>query len=219
MTSKYSGFLFSLSILVLTACGSTKHGTSSAASSNAVVSGALVATASSYTIAPYASSTLSVIGGTAPYTWTVSSGGTVNTNTGTSVVFTAGASTGTGIINVSDSAGNSTSVIITISTSTSTSVSGNVCSGSYAATLGSYTGTFIFATGSSGALTGYLTYAGHTYPLTGTCTTSAISFTLTETGDAFSGTFVANSSSRSSMTGTFYNVYLAKYMSWTAVPQ
>lgn len=213
-----------LTATVLTACGakSKSNNAASAAALPAVTSTtpqALVAAASLSTVAPGGTVTFSVIGGTAPYTWTIQSGGgSMSSTTGASITYTAGSSIGVAFLSVTDANNNSANATVTIS-STNSGASGNVCSGNYSATLGSYPASFQFQT-SGTTLTGYLTYAGYQYPLVGTCDTNAINFTLTNTGDTFTGSFVTNTTStRSSMQGTYNNVYFGTTQTWTATPQ
>ena len=212
-----------LTATILSACGAKSKSNNAASALPTVASTtpqALVAAASLSTVAPGGTVTFSVIGGTAPYTWSIQSGGgAMSSTTGASITYTAGSSIGVAFLSVSDSAGNTANASVTIATTTTPTTSGNVCSGNYTATLGTYPASFQFTT-SGTTLTGYLTYAGYQYPLVGTCDTNAINFTLTKTGDTFTGSFVANTTStRSSMQGTYNNVYFGTTQSWTATPQ
>lgn len=209
--------------IFLTACGAKSKSNNAASALPAATSTtpqALVAAASLSSVAPGGTVTFSVIGGTAPYTWSIQSGGgSMSSTTGASITYTAGSNIGVAFLSVSDSAGNTANASVTIASTTTTTTSGNVCSGYYAATLGTYAASFQFQT-SGTTLTGYLSYAGYQYPLVGTCDSNAINFTLTTTNDTFTGSFVANTTStRSSMQGTYNNVYFGTTQTWTATPQ
>lgn len=156
--------------------------------------------------------TLSVVGGTGPYQWMINAGGgTLAQTTGQAVGYTAPAQTGRVTVLVRDSAGASLSATIPISGSSQTS-----CNGYYAINAYGSTGTLYLAPGAAGAITGSLNYNGQTFTLTGTCTTSNITFTLND-GTIFTGGFYYTQFDpyNASMVGTFG----ASGQTWVAVPQ
>ncbi len=224
--NKLSSFLTALtSALLVSACGAKSSGNGTAPSLPSTVSttSSLVAAASNSSVAISGTVTFSVIGGTQPYTWSIQSGGgSLSSTTGASVVYTAGSAAGVAFLTVTDSVGATANASVTIigSTTTPPSTSGNVCNGNYSATLGSYPASFQFATNGT-ALSGVLNYAGYQFPLVGTCTSSGISFQLTNSGDTFQGSFAANPSgaARAAMGGTYNNVYYGTTQTWTATPQ
>ena len=224
MTPLSSFFTVLATFFLLTACGAKSSGGSAASTAPAALAQpqALVAAASQPSVAAGASTTFSVIGGTGPYTWTIASGGgTLNSSTGMSVIHTASNSAGMVYLSVRDSLGSSaTASVNVIAGVTVNPTSGNICSGNYAVTLGTYTATATLQT-SGTTLSGVLIYAGYPFALTGSCTPTAVNFTLTETGDTFAGTFAANpgSAPRATIRGTYMNVYFGSTQNWTATPQ
>lgn len=214
-----------IATLIFTSACAKKTGGGS--STEAAATAGLTVASSAYSLAPGGTSTLSLVGGSAPYTWTVASGGgTLSATNGISVTFTAGSTAGMAYVTVHDSTSLSGVVNISVVSgtvvdpTTPTGTAGNICSGNYAGTLGAYSASFQFSTSGS-ALSGVMVYGGYNFPLTGTCSTSGMSFTLTETGDTFTGSFVANTSgaARASMSGTYRNVYYGSTQNWTAVPR
>lgn len=155
---------------------------------------------------------LSVQGGTGPYTWQITSGGgTLSSNTGATVSYTAPASTGSVGLTVSDSAGNSLSGSIPISGVSQQ----QTCSGYYAINAQGATGTLYLVPTGTGAVTGTLIYdGGSTANLSGTCTATAITFTTSD-GSVYSGGFYFTNLDPyiASMVGTFNGGQ------WVAVPK
>lgn len=225
MTKSSAYFTVFATFLLLTACGSKSSGGDAASTEPAALAQpqALVAAASQPSVAAGATTTFSVIGGMAPYTWSITSGGgTLSSSTGASVIHTASSSAGMAYLRVSDSSGNSAtaSVNVVAGGGTVNPNVGKVCNGNYAVTLGTFSATATLQT-SGTTLSGVLNYAGYPFALTGSCTTGGVSFTLTETGDTFNGTFAANSSGapRAAIAGTYTNVYYGSTQNWTATPQ
>ena len=224
MTPLSAYFTVFATFLLLTACGAKSSGGSAASTAPAALAQpqALVAAASQSSVATGATTTFSVIGGTGPYTWTITSGGgTLSSSTGSSVIHTASNSAGMVYLSVRDSLGSSaTASVNVVGGGTVNPTAGKICSGNYAVTLGTYAATATLQT-SGTTLSGVLNYAGYPFALTGTCTAGGVSFTLTETGDTFNGTFAANAggSPRAAIAGTYTNVYYGSTQNWTATPQ
>jgi hypothetical protein len=225
MTQLSAYFTVFATFLLLTACGSKTSGGNAASTAPAASAQpqALVAAASQPNVAPGATVTFSVIGGMAPYTWSITSGGgTLNSSTGASVIYTASSSAGMAYLRVNDSSGNSAtaSVNVVVGGGTINPNAGKVCTGNYAVTLGTFSATATFQTNGT-TLSGVLNYAGYPFALAGSCNSGGVTFTLTETGDTFSGTFAANSGGapRAAIAGTYTNVYYGSTQNWTATPQ
>src|SRR5688572_10628667 len=135
MTPLLSYLTVLMTFLFLTACGAKSSGNSAGSTApldTGVAGQALVAASSSSSIAAGGTTTFSVIGGTAPYNWTVTSGGgTLNSSTGASVVYTASNTAGLAYVTVSDSAGHTTSASVNVVGSTTgtpvDSSAGKVC--------------------------------------------------------------------------------------------
>ncbi len=219
-------FTILLTFLFLTACGSKSTGNSAASSvplaTDVLAPSSLIATVSASSVAPGAIVTASVIGGTAPYTWVITSGGgTLSSSAGTSVVYTAGPTAALAYLTVTDAVSATTTVSVNISTG-GTSVgttAGNVCQGNYAITLGALSATAQFTTTGT-TLSGTLLYAGYPFTVQGTCAPTGVSFVLAESGDTFTGTFTnPNNAARASIAGTYQNVYYNSTQNWTATPQ
>lgn len=156
--------------------------------------------------------TLSVVGGTGPYTWSITAGGgTLAQTTGQAVGYTAPAQAGSVTVLVQDSKGASLSATIPISGQSQTT-----CNGYYALNAYGSTGTLYLSPGNNGAITGSLNYNGSTFSLTGTCTANNITFTLND-GTVFTGGFYYTQFDPyiASMVGTFG----AQGQTWVAVPQ
>jgi hypothetical protein len=225
MTPMSAYFTVFATFLLLTACGAKSSGGSAASTAPAALTQpqALVAAASQSSVATGATTTFSVIGGTGPYTWTITSGGgTLSSSSGASVIHTASNTAGMVYLSVRDSLGSSATASVNVvagGTVANPNV-GKVCSGNYAVTLGTYAATATLQTSGS-SLSGILYHAGYPFALTGSCTTGGVSFTLTETGDTFNGTFAANSGGapRAAISGTYTNVYYGSTQNWTATPQ
>jgi len=156
--------------------------------------------------------TLSVTGGTGPYSWQITAGGgALAQTTGAYVGYTAPAQAGSVTVLVQDSKGASLSATIPISGQSQTT-----CNGYYAMNAYGSTGTLYLAPGAAGAITGSLIYNGSTFSLTGTCTATNITFTLSD-GTVFTGGFYYTQFDPyiASMVGTFGS----SGQTWVAVPQ
>ncbi len=155
--------------------------------------------------------TLSVYGGTGPYSWQiVTGGGTLASNAGQQVTYTAPAAAGSLTVMVSDSAAHTLSATIPISGSSATT-----CSGYYAINSQNRgPGTLFLAPGMGGAITGTLNDGAGTFNLAGSCTATSATFTLND-GTVFTGQFYY----------TNYDPYIASMVGtynggqWVAVPQ
>lgn len=218
MTKLSTYFTLFMTLLLFTACGAKSSGNSAASAAPPVanLSSSLVAAASSSSISTGQTVTFSVIGGTAPYTWIVTSGGgTLDSSTGASVLYTASNSAGLVYVSVTDSLGATTSVSVNVASTSSTSA--YTCNGNYSGTLGSHAASFQFTTNGT-ALTGYMVYAGYKFALTGTCGASGVSFVLTSAGDTFTGTFGTPTGALAPISGTYLNAYTGTTQTWTATP-
>lgn len=102
--------------------GSVYATASVSSTTNVPPSSTLTVSPSSATLARSATHTFTASGGTSPYTWSVSGGGTINRTTGSSVVYTAPATGGSAILTVSDDAGHSAVADIDIESASTNSI-------------------------------------------------------------------------------------------------
>lgn len=197
-------------VLALSACGGSSGGSDSSASVQSVFSvypttGSVVAN-SSFSFYPS--------GGTSPYTFSVySGGGSLSQTSGTYSIYYAPSSAGTSIIRVADAVGNviyytisisssSTSTTTTTTTTTSSAIS---CEGAYSVSVNGVSGTMDLVQDSSGYLGGFLYLSGYYYFMSGSCSLSGSSGSLSlynwQFGSQYSGTITVSGSS-ASISGT-----------------
>jgi len=161
-------------------------------------SGGLTVTPMNTSVAPGATVTYLVTGGTAPYTYTVVSGG----GSFSGATFTAPATAATVYIQVTDSASNTVTGITVTVTGTAT----NSCSGSFTLNLDGYPGTMQIIEDSSGNIGGYMALNGYGYPsyISGTCANGAINFVDSYSGSAYTGTYgTLSTTGKLVLSGTF----------------
>lgn len=155
--------------------------------------------------------TLTVFGGTGPYTWQiVTGGGTLGSTTGSQVTYTAPAAAGSVTVMVADSANHNLSATIPIAGQSTTT-----CSGYYAInSQGRGPGTLFLAPSAGGAITGSLSDGSGTFTLSGACTATNVTFTLND-GTVFTGQFYYTNFDPyiASMVGTYSGGR------WVAVPR
>lgn len=191
-------------LFALSACASGGGDSNSSASTQSVFSvyptvGSVVAN-SSFSFYP--------TGGTSPYTFSVySGGGSLSQTSGTYSIYYAPSSAGTSIIRVVDAAGNVIYYTITISTSstttttTTTTSSSSSCEGAYSVSLNGTSGTMYLVQDSTGYLGGYMYLSGYYYFMSGTCSlsssTGSISLYNWQFGSQYSGTITVSGSSAS----------------------
>lgn len=202
--------------------GCDKNSGASSSSGAAATSIVTLQTATS-TLAPGASTTVTVTGGSGTYTSAYASQGTIYQQSNNIYVYTAPSSptASTTTFTIYDSAGAVGTGYILISGGGSNTTSASSCGGSYSATIGGISATLFVVQGSGGYIGGYLYMSNYYYPVIGSCSftggSGSISFTNIVDSATYSGS-VALSGTQLAISGTMTSSGGSTF-SWNATSQ
>ncbi len=211
-----------LSSLILLFTVSACQNKTSNAVDNGVAGTPIIATLSVYVANPIVAlsgtTTVTVTGGSGPYTATAALGTIVAGSVAGTFNYTApaSASSTSETITVTDSNSLVGRAYLTISGGTGTAPTLS-CSGTYTFSVSGGTGTLVLVSNGGGSASGYIYLSTYYYPVNGTCSITGTSGTISVSdafyNNVFSGTVTSNGTSGISMSGTVNG------LAWTASPQ